>query len=302
MSLAFLCPGQGSQKVGMGQDLIENSELARSYFKKANEILGVDIQNIMFNGPEETLKQTQYTQPALYIVSVIIGKLLIEKGIQPSCAAGHSLGEYSAYALAGAFDFESGLELVKVRANNMQKAGADQPGTMAAIIGLDDETVNKVTTATHGTVVAANFNSPGQIVISGEIEAVNSAMESARENGARMTMLLNVSGAFHSPLMMSAREHLAEMIDSIEIRDSMIPVYCNVSALPVLKVDEIKSAMINQLERPVLWSQTITNMADGGVDQYIEVGTGRVLQGLCKRIDRSLATSGVENWEQVINA
>lgn len=299
MSLAFLCPGQGSQKVGMGQDLIENSELARSYFKKANEILGVDIQNIMFNGPEETLKQTQYTQPALYIVSVIIGKLLIEKGIQPSCAAGHSLGEYSAYALAGAFDFESGLELVKVRANNMQKAGADQPGTMAAIIGLDDETVNKVTTATHGTVVAANFNSPGQIVISGEIEAVNSAMESARENGARMAMLLNVSGAFHSPLMMSAREHLAEMIDSIEIRDSMIPVYCNVSALPVLKVDEIKSAMINQLERPVLWSQTITNMADGGVDQYIEVGTGRVLQGLCKRIDRSLATSGVENWEQV---
>ena len=285
MSLAFLCPGQGSQKVGMGQDLIENSELARSYFKKANEILGVDIQNIMFNGPEETLKQTQYTQPALYIVSVIIGKLLIEKGIQPSCAAGHSLGEYSAYALAGAFDFESGLELVKVRANNMQKAGADQPGTMAAIIGLDDETVNKVTTATHGTVVAANFNSPGQIVISGEIEAVNSAMESARENGARMAMLLNVSGAFHSPLMMSAREHLAEMIDSIEIRDSMIPVYCNVSALPVLKVDEIKSAMINQLERPVLWSQTITNMADGGVDQYIEVGTGRVLQGLCKRID-----------------
>ena len=299
MSLAFLCPGQGSQKVGMGQDLIENSELARSYFKKANEILGVDIQNIMFNGPEETLKQTQYTQPALYIVSVIIGKLLIEKGIQPSCAAGHSLGEYSAYALAGAFDFESGLELVKVRANNMQKAGADQPGTMAAIIGLDDETVNKVTTATHGTVVAANFNSPGQIVISGEIEAVNSAMKSARENGARMAMLLNVSGAFHSPLMMSAREHLAEMIDSIEIRDSMIPVYCNVSALPVLKVDEIKSAMINQLERPVLWSQTITNMADGGVDQYIEVGTGRVLQGLCKRIDRSLATSGVENWEQV---
>ena len=299
MSLAFLCPGQGSQKVGMGQDLIENSELARSYFKKANEILGVDIQNIMFNGPEETLKQTQYTQPALYIVSVIIGKLLIEKGIQPSCAAGHSLGEYSAYALAGAFDFESGLELVKVRANNMQKAGADQPGTMAAIIGLDDETINKVTTATHGTVVAANFNSPGQIVISGEIEAVNSAMKSARENGARMAMLLNVSGAFHSPLMMSTREHHAEMIDSIEIRDSMIPVYCNVSALPVLKVDEIKSAMINQLERPVLWSQTITNMADGGVDQYIEVGTGRVLQGLCKRIDRSLATSGVENWEQV---
>ncbi len=299
MSLAFLCPGQGSQKVGMGQDLIENSELARSYFEKANKILGVDIQNIMFNGPEETLKQTQYTQPALYIVTVIIGTLLMEKGIQPSCAAGHSLGEYSAYALAGAFDFESGLELVKVRANSMQKAGADQPGTMAAIIGLDDETLNKVTAATQGTVVAANFNSPGQIVISGEIDAVNSAMKSAKENGARMAMSLNVSGAFHSPLMTSAREDLAEMIDSIEIKDSMLPVYCNVSALPVSKAGEIKSAMINQLESPVLWSQTITNMAYDGVNQIIEIGTGRVLQGLCKRIDRSLAISGVENWEQV---
>jgi|TARA_B100001079_G_scaffold17567_2_gene14023 [acyl-carrier-protein] S-malonyltransferase len=283
----------------MGQDLYEHSNLAKAHFDKANEILGMDIQNIMFNGPDETLKQTQYTQPALYIVAVTIGLLLMDKGIKPNCAAGHSLGEYSAYALAGAFDFETGLSLVKVRANSMQAAGEIQPGTMAAIIGLDDETVVNIMDNVTGTVVAANFNSPGQVVISGAIEAVNSAMETARENGARMAMPLNVSGAFHSPLMVHAREHLAEMIDSIEIKDSMLPVYSNVSASPVTKAEYIRQAMIHQLENPVLWSQTITNMAKDGVDQFMEVGTGRVLQGLCRRIDRSLATRGVENWEQI---
>ena len=283
----------------MGQDLYEHSNLAKAHFDKANEILGMDIQNIMFNGPDETLKQTQYTQPALYIVAVTIGLLLMDKGIKPNCAAGHSLGEYSAYALAGAFDFETGLSLVKVRANSMQAAGEIQPGTMAAIIGLDDETVVNIMDNVTGTVVAANFNSPGQVVISGAIEAVNSAMETARENGARMAMPLNVSGAFHSPLMVHAREHLAEMIDSIEIKDSMLPVYSNVSASPVTKAKYIRQAMIHQLENPVLWSQTITNMAKDGVDQFMEVGTGRVLQGLCRRIDRSLATRGVENWEQI---
>ncbi len=302
MELAFLCPGQGSQKVGMGQDLFENSNLAKSYFETANEILGVDIQDIMFNGPEETLKQTQYTQPALYIVSVIIGKILLENGIKPTSAAGHSLGEYSAYALAGAYDFETGLKLVKVRANSMQKSGEMQPGTMAAIIGLEDESVQNITENITEIVVPANFNSPGQVVISGEIDAVNSAMNSAKEKGARMVIPLKVSGAFHSPLMTSAREQLAEMIDSIEIMDSMIPVYSNVSADPITQTDEIKDAMISQLERPVLWSQTILNMATNGIDHFMEIGTGRVLQGLCKRINRSLITSGVENWEQIGNA
>ena len=302
MGLAFLCPGQGSQKVGMGQDLFENSNLAKSHFETANEILGVDIQDIMFNGPDETLKQTQYTQPALYIVSVIIGSLLTDKGLKPISAAGHSLGEYSAYTLAGAFDFETGLKLVKIRANSMQKSGEDQPGTMAAIIGLEDDEVQNITDKISGIVVAANFNSPGQVVISGEIDAVNSAMTAAKENGARMVIPLNVSGAFHSPLMTSAREQLAEMINSIEIRDSMIPVYSNVSADPITQTNDIKHAMISQLENPVLWSQTILNMTQNGIDHFMEVGTGRVLQGLCKRINRSLTTSGVENWEQIGNA
>ena len=280
MSLAFLCPGQGSQNVGMGQDIFDNSDLAKSYFETANEILDVDIQDIMFNGPEQSLKQTQYTQPALYIVAVTIGLLLMEKGIKPTSVAGHSLGEYSAYTLAGSFDFETGLKIVKVRANSMQNAGEDQPGTMAAIIGLDDETVMNITDNISGTVVVANFNSPGQVVISGASEAVNSAMTSAKESGARMVIPLNVS----------------------EISNSMIPVYSNVSAAPVTRAAEIREAMINQLETPVLWSQTISNMARSGINHLMEVGTGRVLQGLCKRIDRSLVTSGAENWEQVINA
>ncbi len=299
MSLAFLCPGQGSQNVGMGSDFYYQSNLAKNYFNTANEILDADIQSIMFKGPEEILKQTQYTQPALYILSVIIGTLLLENGLKPTAAAGHSLGEYSAYALAGAFDFETGLKLVKVRAESMQKAGEEKPGTMAAIIGLDDQTITTLTENVSGTVVAANYNSPGQVVISGEIEAVEDAMVKAKEAGARMVKRLNVSGAFHSPLMSSARDNLAEMIDSIEIIDSMIPVYSNVHAKPVTNANDIRSAMIRQLESPVLWSQTILNMVNDQINRFIEVGSGRVLQALCKRIDRSLETSGIEKWEQL---
>ncbi len=299
MSLAFLCPGQGSQKVGMGQDIYKHSDLAKTFFHLANDILETNIQKIIFEGPEETLKQTRHTQPALYIISVIIGKLLIEKGLNPSAAAGHSLGEYSAYALAGAYGFETGLSLVKVRAESMQTAGSNSPGTMAAIIGLNNQTIVEITELVDGIVVAANFNSPGQVVISGEIDSVKKTMVKAKETGARMVIPLNVSGAFHSPLMSSARDKLAEMIDSIEISDSKIPVYSNVNAAPITKADEIRSSMINQLESPVLWSQTISNMAANKICSFIEVGPGSVLQGLCKRVDRSLETSGVENWEQL---
>ncbi len=299
MKFAFICPGQGSQKVGMGQDFYENSDLAKNYFNSANEILGTDIQSIMFEGPGERLKQTRYTQPALYILSVIIGTLILEKGLKPVAAAGHSLGEYSAYALAGALDYETGLKLVKVRAESMQKAGEESPGTMAAIIGLQDDAISKITEKAAGIVVAANFNSPGQIVISGEITAVEEAMTLAKEGGARLVKRLNVSGAFHSPLMSSALDTLAEMIDSIEIMDAMIPVYSNVSAMPITNAVEIRSAMVRQLDHPVLWSRTISNMANDQVDHFMEVGSGCVLQGLCKRIDRTVKTSGIENWKQL---
>lgn len=281
----------------MGLDLFEHSGTAKDYFHKADEIMNVNLSGIMFNGPEDLLKQTQYTQPALYVHSVIIAKLLAEKEILPYCAAGHSLGEFSAYTIAGVFDFETGLELVKTRALSMQKAGETNPGTMAAIIGLNDDQVIEITHKTNGIVVAANFNSPGQVVISGETSAVNSAMELAKESGARMVMPLNVSGAFHSPLMSVAREELVKKIDSIEINNAMIPVYANVNAQPLMKADEIRSAMVRQLENPVLWSQTITNMARDGVEKFIEVGSGRVLQSLCKRIDINLLTEGVDGWE-----
>lgn len=299
MRLAFICPGQGSQSVGMGADIYLQSDTAKDYFKTANEILNTDIQSIMFKGPEDRLRQTRYTQPALYILSVIIGTLLMEKGIKPVAAAGHSLGEYSAYTLAGAFDYETGLKLVKARAESMQNAGEENPGTMAAIIGLDDQAIKKLIDETSGTVVAANFNSPGQVVISGEIRAVEEAMTKAKDGGARLVKRLNVSGAFHSPLMSSARDTLAEMIESFEIIDAMIPIYSNVSAKPVTKAEDIHSAMIRQLESPVLWSQTILNMANDKIDHFMEVGSGRVLQGLCKRIDRTIKTSGIEKWDQL---
>jgi len=207
MGIGFLCPGQASQKVGMGLDLYENSTLGKQFFDTANDIMGVDIQHIIFNGPEEELKQTQFTQPAIYIVSVIIGMLMLENGIQPSCAAGHSLGEYSALTLAKSFDFETGLNLVKVRAEGMQFAGTQNPGTMAAVIGLDDETTQNICNQySNGIVVAANFNAKGQVVISGEVDAVHAVTPLLKDAGAMKVIELNVSGAFHSPLMTPAKE------------------------------------------------------------------------------------------------
>ena len=295
--IGWLFPGQGSQNVGMGLDLKENSEKAKEYFDRANEIMNCDFQSIIFNGPEELLKKTEHTQPAIYIVSVITGYLLIDKGLKPTALAGHSLGEYSALAIGGAFDFTTGLKLVKARSENMANAGVEKKGTMAALVGLDDETVMNLCRSYegNGVVVPANFNSPGQVVISGSIDAIEWVIKSSKDAGARMAVELNVSGAFHSPLMSPARENLAEMINSLEISDTVYPVFTNVDAKPVTKDIDIKSSLIRQLENPVLWAKSILEMKSKGINNFIEVGPGKVLQGLNKRIDRSIISQGVDS-------
>ena len=301
MKSAWLFPGQASQYVGMGKDIFDHTDLGKHYFECANDVMECDIQSIIFYGPKEKLKQTQYTQPAIYIVSVILGELLKAKGFSPNAVAGHSLGEYSSLSVANAFDFETGLSLVKIRADNMAKAGAAQEGAMAAIIGLEDKTVSELCSdySGNGVVVAANYNSPGQVVISGSPEAVKSVMDSAKVSGARMTVQLNVSGAFHSPLMAPAREALADSLDSFEISDSLFPIFTNVDAEPITKGHEIKDSLIRQLENPVLWSKSILSMKDFGIQSFTEVGPGKILQGLNKRIDRKIAIQGVESLEQV---
>ena len=295
--IGWLFPGQGSQYVGMGLDLKEHSEKAKKYFDISNEIMNCDIQSIIFNGPEELLKKTEYTQPAIYIVSVITGYLLIEKGLKPTALAGHSLGEYSALAIGGAFDFTTGLKLVKSRSENMANAGIEKSGTMAALVGLDDKTVTNLCKSYegNGVVVPANFNSPGQVVISGNINAVEWVIKSSKDAGARMAVELNVSGAFHSPLMSPARENLAEMINSLEISDTVYPIFTNVDAKPVTKAIDIKSSLIQQLENPVLWAKSILEMKSKGINHFVEVGPGKVLQGLNKRIDRSIMSQGVDS-------
>lgn len=297
MKSAFIFPGQASQYVGMGQDLYEHSETGRRYYDQANEILGMDIARLSFSGPEQELKQTRHTQPAIYIVSVILGKLLLDKGTNPAAVAGHSLGEYSALAIAGAFDFATGLEMVKIRATSMQQAGVDQPGTMAAILGMADEQVEAICNllGAEALVVPANYNAPGQLVISGSVDGVRQAMALAKEQGALKAVELNVSGAFHSPLMSPAKTALAEKIEATDIRDLSIPVYANVTASPVTGGDEIKKALLDQLENPVRWYESINNMAGTGIAQFTEVGPGRVLRGLLRRINRKLSVNGVES-------
>jgi [acyl-carrier-protein] S-malonyltransferase len=302
MATAFVFPGQGSQKVSMGHDLFTSSEVGKKYFDLANEIMEIDIQNIIFNGPEEKLKETQYTQPAIYIVSVILGHILLEKGLQPDMVAGHSLGEYSACTIAGSLAFETGLSLVKLRAESMQDAGITNPGTMAAIIGMTDEDVISMCntiSSDESVVVAANFNCPGQVVISGDINAVHEAMGKAHDLGARMAKELNVSGAFHSPLMDPAKKRLSAALDTIEINTATMPVYANVTAQPTTEVDELRSNLKNQLDCPVKWHETIDNMKSAGATEMMEVGPGRVLQGLTRRIDKKLISKGVETLEQI---
>ena len=302
MSTAFLFPGQGSQKVSMGYDLYKKTDIGKKYFNLANEIMDCDIKDIIFNGPDEKLKETYYTQPAIYIVSVIIGKILMSMGYIPKMVAGHSLGEYSACTISGSFSFENGLSLVKLRAENMQIAGKTNPGTIAAIIGLSSEDILEICTSTStetNVVVPANYNSPNQIVISGNNSAVQNAMQEARNTGARLVKELNVSGAFHSPLMETAKSALSEALDKIDINDSDIPVYSNVNAQPTFNANEIRINLKNQIDSPVLWTNTIVNMKNDNALKMIEVGPGKVLQGLTRKIDKDLESFGVENLDQI---
>lgn len=298
---SWIFPGQASQKVGMGLDLYENTDLGKNYYDLANDILGEDIKDISFNGPDEKLKITKFTQPAIFIVSTIISHLLLEKGHNPDGVAGHSLGEYSALAAAGGIDFETGLELVKVRSNSMDNAGKLIPGTMAAVIGMDKARVKELTQklSSEQIVVAANYNTENQIVISGNIETVKDFIDIAKENGARMAIPLNVSGAFHSPLMKPAREELADKLDSIEITDINIPLYSNVNAKPTRKGSDIKKSLINQLENPVLWFDSINNMVNDKFSKFTEIGPGKVLCGLNKKINKDLFTNNIESYREL---
>ena len=301
LNKSWIFPGQASQFVGMGKDLFDNTDIGKKYYNLANDILEVDIQDISFNGPEEKLKITKYTQPAIFIVSSVISHLLIENGHVPGCVAGHSLGEYSALTAAGGISFATGLELVKIRSNSMDKAGITNPGTMAAIIGLNMDSAVKLANSikTNEVIVAANYNTENQIVISGNINAVNEFVSIAKENGARMAIPLNVSGAFHSSLMQPAREELADKLNSIQISDINIPLYSNVNAKPTMKGSEIKESLISQLESPVLWFETINNMVSNGNLNFLEVGPGKVLSGLNKKINRDLTTTNIGTFEEL---
>ena len=303
MKDAWIFPGQASQKVGMGKDLFENTKIGKKYYEIANDLLDTDIQSVSFNGPEELLKKTKYTQPAIFIISTIIGQIMIENGYSADGVAGHSLGEYSALVVAGAFDFVSGLELVKLRSESMHNAGKINPGTMAAIIGMSTKEVENLCNrnSSDHLVVAANYNTENQIVVSGHIEAIESLINKAKEYGARMAVPLNVSGAFHSPLMIPAREELADKLDSIEILDINIPLYSNVDAKPITKGKDIINSLILQLESPVLWYNSIQQMIKDGYNSFIEIGPGKVLQGLNRKIDSAVPTKGIQSYEDIIN-
>lgn len=287
---AYIFPGQGAQFTGMGKNLYEQSAQARDLFEKANEILGFRITDIMFDGSDEDLKQTNVTQPAIFLHSVILAKVLGDS-FKPDMVAGHSLGEFSALVSAGALSFEDGLRLVAARANAMQKACEIQPSTMAAILGLDDFTVEDICQRVSDVVVPANYNCPGQLVISGSVEGVDKACELMTQAGAKRAIKLNVGGAFHSPLMEAARVELQQAIEATEIKEPVCPIYQNIDAKPYQDVASIKHNLIAQLTGPVRWTQTVEHMLRDGATSFTEVGPGNVLQGLVKKVNRVVETS-----------
>ncbi|MEY8780490.1 ACP S-malonyltransferase [Allomuricauda sp. XS_ASV26] len=290
---AYIFPGQGAQFVGMGLDLYENHSQAQELFERANAILGFSITDIMFEGTAEDLKQTKVTQPAIFLHSVILSKVLGD-GFKPDMVAGHSLGEFSALVANGTLNFEDGLKLVSQRALAMQKACEIQPSTMAAVLGLEDDVVEKICSEVEGIVVPANYNCPGQLVISGEVDAVNVACEKMKEAGARRALLLPVGGAFHSPLMEPAREELAAAIESTQFNAPSCPIYQNVTTTAVSDPEAIKKNLILQLTAPVKWTQSVQQMVKDGATSFVEVGPGKVLQGLVKKIHREAVTSSAE--------
>ena len=299
MSVAFVFPGQGSQYVGMGKDLYQSSAQAKSLFDRADDLLQFPLSRICFEGPEEELKQTRNTQPAIFLHSIVLVRLM--RDAAPSMAAGHSLGEYSALVAAGALTFEDGLKLVRLRGALMQQAGAEHPGTMAAVVGPDANTIMEICAeaSAAGIVQPANFNSPGQVVLSGSVSGVRRAMELAKMRGAKLVKELTVSGAFHSPLMESACSGLKAGLEQADFRDALIPVYANVTARPEQKAETIRSLLLEQLTHPVRWEESVQAMAAAGAASFVEIGPGKVLQGLVKRIVPLVETSGRDKFSDL---
>lgn len=291
---AYVFPGQGAQFVGMGKDLYDSSPVAKELFEKANEILGFRITDLMFAGTDDDLKQTKVTQPAIFLHSVILAKVLGSE-FKPDMVAGHSLGEFSALVAAGALSFDNGLRLVSARAMAMQKACELQPSTMAAVLGLDDAKVEEICASINEVVVAANYNCPGQLVISGSVKGIDIACEKLKEAGAKRALKLAVSGAFHSPLMEPARQELEAAINAIPFSKPVCPIYQNVTAKPTSSPEEIKKNLVAQLTAPVRWTQIVQNMIADGATEFVELGPGNVLQGLIKKVNKDIAVESKQN-------